>query len=182
MIKVAAEDDGEVEMSPGVCIRESSPRRELPRCGSRPRNRLGRAGRRAASARRIPNLDPNCGIAADSGTESNRHHGDRNRGGGAVPPDLRFPKSSSKARSPQADGPRHHKLVRPSLMILASSTSHDRRNHPSVVLMRTRHGDHAKRKHPAQIIHSLIVTARTDGSIERREVPQDLHHGFHRVN
>src|ERR1700674_525222 len=54
-----------------------------------------------------------------------------------------------------------------------------RRNHPSVVLAGTRHGDHAKRKHLAQIIHRLIVTERTNSPIERREVPQDLHHGFH---
>ncbi len=53
------------------------------------------------------------------------------------------------------------------------------RNHPSVVLVRARHGDHAKRKHLAQIIHRLIVAQRTNGPIERREVPQDLHHGFH---
>ena len=53
------------------------------------------------------------------------------------------------------------------------------RNHPSVVLAGTRHGDHAKRQHLAQIIHSLIVTERTNSPIERREVPQDLHHGFH---
>src|ERR1035441_6017080 len=42
-----------------------------------------------------------------------------------------------------------------------------RRNHPSVVLAGTRHGDHAKRKHVAQIIHSLIVTERTNSRIER---------------
>ena len=54
-----------------------------------------------------------------------------------------------------------------------------RRNHPAVVLVGTRHGDHAKRKHLAQIIHGLIIAQRTNRSIERREVPQDLHHGFH---
>ena len=54
-----------------------------------------------------------------------------------------------------------------------------RRNHPSVVLTGTGHGDHAKRKHLAQIIHGLIVAERTNSPIERCEVPQDLHHGFH---
>src|ERR1035437_1437569 len=51
-----------------------------------------------------------------------------------------------------------------------------RRNNPSVVLAGTRHRDHAKRKHLAQITHGPIVTERTNSPIERCEVPQDIHH------
>src|SRR6202042_2688514 len=54
-----------------------------------------------------------------------------------------------------------------------------RRNHPTIVFAGAWHGYHAKRKHSAQIICSLIIATRTDGPIERGQVPQYLHHALH---
>src|ERR1700722_736940 len=53
------------------------------------------------------------------------------------------------------------------------------RNNPSVVLAGTRHGDDAKGKLFAQILHCLVISEGTNRSIKRREILQDLHHRFH---